>query len=131
MAPSLRSWLMALGVCAAALLHPGRASAQDVSSAPARNARGANVGWAYAWSGGVVTGPDGAMRKRNHPRVTQVAAGSVGARAGLRVGDIIVFINGRDSRSMPMFVGVKPGDTIVLRVRRGDEEREISYVWPR
>jgi S1-C subfamily serine protease len=114
-----------------ALLHPGRASAQDVSSAPASNARGANVGWAYAWSGGVVTGPDGALRKRNHPRVTQVAAGSVGARAGLRVQDVIVSINGRDSRHMPMFVGVRPGDTITLRVRRGEEEREISYVWPR
>ena len=130
MSRTLRICMIALGL-GAALLPAGQASAQTVTSAPNARARGANVGWAYSWSGGVVTGQDGAMRKRNHPRVTDVIAASVSGRAGLRVGDVVVAVNGRDSRRMPMFDGVRPGDTIVLRVRRGDEEREISYVWAR
>ena len=125
-----RLWIAA-ALCAVLVL-PGRpAAAQEAVTAAPTAARGANVGFAYAWSGGITVGPDGRMRKKHPPRVTQVVPGSVGARAGIRVGDIIVSVNGRDSRAMPMFGNLKPGETVVLRIRRGDEEREISYVWPR
>jgi S1-C subfamily serine protease len=131
MARNLQYLITAALACLA--LHGRPAAAQErVSGAPApAGARGANLGFAYAWTGGITVGPNGEMRKKNPPHVNQVVPGSVGERAGIRAGDVIVSVNGRDSRAMPMFGGVKPGDTIVLRIRRGNEEREISYLWPR
>ena len=126
-----RLWTAA-ALCAALVLHGSRpAAAQEAVTGTRTSTHGANVGFAYAWSGGFTVGRDGQMRKNSPPRVTQVVPGSASARAGIRVGDVIVSVNGRDSRAMPMFADLKPGDTVVLRIRRGDEEREISYVWPR
>lgn len=129
MSRDIRLWIAAL--CAALALHAGEAAAQEtVTSAPTGRS-GANLGFGYSVSGGLETGPNGEMRMKSHPRVNQVVPNSTSARAGLRVGDVILSVNGRDSRIVPPFGGFKPGDTIVLRIRRGDEEREVTYVWPR
>jgi hypothetical protein len=40
---------------------------------------------------------------------------------------VIVSVNGRDGRQSPLFRDLRPGSTIVMRVRRGDEEREIRF----
>jgi hypothetical protein len=67
--------------------------------------------------------------------VRSVLAGSSAERAGLRTGDVILAVNGVDSReknAWPPLVDARPGTEFTLRIRRGDEERTIrSRIDPR
>jgi membrane-associated protease RseP (regulator of RpoE activity) len=58
----------------------------------------------------------------SYARVVQVDATGPSARAGLRIGDVILSIDGVDARS-PAFAGkladLAPGDTVVVRYSRG------------
>jgi C-terminal processing protease CtpA/Prc len=115
----------ALTCCAALALHPRGASSQEVT-APVRGR--SVIEFTYGWDGGFSRGADGNVRMRDYPSVKAVVAGSPAARAGLRVGDLIVSSNGRDGRTPPLFEGIRPGTQVVLRIRRGDDEREITFV---
>jgi serine protease Do len=61
-------------------------------------------------------------------KIADITPGSGAAKAGLRIDDIILAINGtevRDSESLLAILGkTKPGDKVKLKVRRGDEELE-------
>jgi C-terminal processing protease CtpA/Prc len=64
----------------------------------------------------------------NPPTVSLVEPGSPAALAGLRVGDAIVELNGVDTRGTPLFASREPGTRYLLRIRRGNEEREVALV---
>lgn len=71
----------------------------------------------------VIIGPDGGYTP-GYPAVDHMEAGSPAEKAGLSKGDLILEVNGTDSRkagSLAFAAGVK----YVLRIRRGEEEREI------
>jgi serine protease Do len=67
-------------------------------------------------------------RASKPPTVSAVEPGSPAAQAGLRVGDAILELNGVDTRGTPLFAVQEPGTRYVLRIRRGDEEREVTLV---
>ncbi|HYW07181.1 MAG TPA: PDZ domain-containing protein [Longimicrobium sp.] len=73
-------------------------------------------------------GPNGVAQVRNYPVVRRLTANSPAARAGVLLGDQIVSANGRDGRRPPLFEDVTPGSRVVLRIRRGGDEREIAFV---
>ena len=116
---------VALAVAGAFASHPARAHAQSESS-PAR--RPSVVEFRYAWGGGIVRGADGTIRVPSYPHVLDVVPSSPAAQAGLRAGDQIVAVNGRDGMHPPLFEDVRVGTRVVLRVRRDDEEREITFI---
>jgi S1-C subfamily serine protease len=62
--------------------------------------------------------------------IKNVMPGSGAAEAGLRAGDVIVAVDGtdvRDSATVKRIIEkTKPGDVLALRIRRGDEERDVS-----
>jgi len=63
-------------------------------------------------------------------RVSEVAAGSGAAKAGLAVGDHIVSVGGFEPSSFEEFArslrSLMPGDTVQLGVRRGDQLMKVS-----
>lgn len=59
--------------------------------------------------------------------VAAVESGSNAEAAGVQVGDVLVKLNGEDI-SRNLIRNLSPGQIVKLRVRRGSEEREISYV---
>jgi predicted metalloprotease with PDZ domain len=83
--------------------------------------------------GKVVTADAGFVGSRNFDgpmAVAAVTAGSEAERAGLRVGDIILQINGRiaGQESSQDLVGLTAGDTITVKLRsRGSLERELKW----
>ncbi len=62
--------------------------------------------------------------------VTEVTPSGPAGRAGLLRGDAIVGVNGREAPANPRqwFAGLASGDALRLRVSRGDQTREISFV---
>jgi len=83
--------------------------------------------------GKVVTADAGFVSSRNFDgpmAAAAVTAGSEAERAGLRVGDIILEINGRiaGQESSQDLVGLTAGDTITVKLRsRGSVERELKW----
>jgi len=86
------------------------------------------IEFSYGWTEGPIVKPDGTAQFENYPVVKDVTPDSPASEAGVRSGDVIVSVNGRDGRSPPLFNNVRPEEPVVLRVRRGDEEREIRFV---
>lgn len=66
-----------------------------------------------------------------HPIVRSVVAGSAADAAGLKVGDVIVAVDGRDMRYEQLFPVEVAGTRYVMLVRRGEEELELVYTYPR
>ncbi len=79
---------------------------------------------------GVATEP----AKSGELKVTEVTAGSIAEKAGLRAGDVIVEIAGRRSTGLQMLRNIvqrqTPGTWLPLKVRRGGEEVEIVARFP-
>lgn len=117
--------LTLLLACAAQPALAPALSAQQAVSAPA-SGKSIGPGFAHKWEAGLVRTQAGWVG-RDYPRVTSLVEGSTAARAGVRTGDVIVSVNGRDGRQSPLFRDLRPGSNIVMRVRRGDEEREIRF----
>jgi S1-C subfamily serine protease len=116
---------------ALALALPGAACAQSGSSAEAPGR--ASLGFAY--SSNLIDDAAGAMKWADYPVVRHVYGGSPAARAGLRVGDQILRINGRDGTEPKAYHNPRIGERCTLVVQRGTQEVEISYVltartWP-
>lgn len=70
-------------------------------------------------------GPGGTMRWAHHPTIDTVDPGSPAARVGLRPGDVVLLVNGRDSREPEAMHG-EPGTVYVFRVRRGSAIRDYT-----
>lgn len=82
-----------------------------------------------AWVGLDVAGADDlrAWKKVGGLEVTQVAAGGPAARAGIRVGDILLSADGRLMRTFldweAALLDHGPGDRVQVTLRRGESER--------
>ncbi len=64
------------------------------------------------------------------PKIGRVEPGSAAARAGLKVGDVIVAVRGNPVATAESLVArimrFKAGETVQLKVKRGKEEKEIT-----
>jgi S1-C subfamily serine protease len=71
--------------------------------------------------------PPGAM-PLGKVRVTQVVTDSPAAKAGVKVGDVIVEIDGKkiDKPLQQIIASYKPGDVVKLKVERGNETPELT-----
>lgn len=92
--------------------------------------RGARLGFVYSGRPA-----DEHMRWADYPVVRHVFSGSPAQAAGLRVGDAIVRVNGRDGTEMTAYHGSRVGQTYTFVVQRGMEEVEITFTlveptWP-
>jgi S1-C subfamily serine protease len=63
----------------------------------------------------------------SQPIISSVHPGTPAARAGLATGDVILDVNGVDSRRGGALFPIV-GTAYVVRVKRGDEEREFSLI---
>lgn len=117
---------------AAALVAPATLPAQQASARQAITIRSEKPprGWiGVSWRldpNYILRAGEARTRAAGFPTVSRVEEGSPAATAGLRVGDAIVSLNGRDSRDGPLFTRIDPGTRYVIRIRRGDEEREVT-----
>jgi S1-C subfamily serine protease len=69
------------------------------------------------------------VRNMGRPVITGVRPGSPAAEAGLSAGDVILSVDGQDTEErLPNFRIATPGRRYILRVRRGEEEREVAIV---
>jgi S1-C subfamily serine protease len=74
--------------------------------------------------------PDGQWGLADFPVVTRVDSGSVSARGGFRLGDVLLTVNGRDARDARPF-RLRPGEVHwVVRVRRGNAEQDLTMEVP-
>ncbi len=103
---------------------PGQAVRRTMSRNP--GAPPANPALALGFSFGMTPGRDNSF---GYPYVKGVTKGSNADRAGLVVGDAILSVDGRDARQRQLFPGARPGARYVVRVRRGGEERELTYTF--
>lgn len=66
----------------------------------------------------------------NGAKITQVAPKSPAARAGLKANDIITYVGAKKVLGMESMMNLiqkhKPGDEVILKARRGDEEMEFK-----
>ena len=119
----LRSVLGA-ALCAVVALPLASQSAPVTVSSPPRG----DIGLVWALDPDLVLTPLGATGGTRHPTVAHVFPDSPAERAGLQVGDTILAVDGIDSREGPLFRDRTPGRRLVVRIRRGAVQREISLV---
>lgn len=74
--------------------------------------------------------PNGEPRLTDYPIVTRVDSGSVSAAAGLKLGDVLLSVNGRDGREARLFRREHGETRWVIRVRRDAEEKELVMEVP-
>jgi len=88
----------------------------------------ANRGPGWDFDIGMNPGPN---HEYGYVYVARLEPGNAAHRAGLLVGDTILTVDGRDTRrAEPLFPREVPGTRYVLRIKRGEEEREIVYIYP-
>jgi S1-C subfamily serine protease len=64
---------------------------------------------------------------KSYPIVAGVEPGSPGHHAGVLAGDVIIEVNGGDSR-VDRAMWLQPGVRYTLRLRNGEQEREVVLV---
>jgi S1-C subfamily serine protease len=74
--------------------------------------------------------PNGQWGLADYPIVSRVDSGSVSARAGFKLGDVLLTVNGRDVRDARPFRLQRGEEHWVVRVRRGTEEMELTMEVP-
>jgi hypothetical protein len=66
-------------------------------------------------------------------KVLTVDQGSVAARSGLKAGDVIVSVDGRKASNVDVVAGIlrkkRPGETLVLKIRRGESELTVPVAF--
>ena len=122
-APGVAAQRCDYGPNSTSLFATAAGSQQEARVAP--RAGSGSIGFRYEWRDVVIQRD---TRPSAFPLVSCVVVGSSAGRAGLRPGDVILSVNGRDPRQQGAFAGRTPGSRWVLRTQRGYEEREISFV---
>jgi S1-C subfamily serine protease len=61
-----------------------------------------------------------------HPIVTEVANSSPADASGIKEGDVILKVNGRDARDLDTWFVAAPGETVVVRIQRANKERDVN-----
>jgi S1-C subfamily serine protease len=64
----------------------------------------------------------------NERAITGIVSGSAAERAGLAVGDTIIRMNGLPASEQVIRAPLEPGDTVVLRIRRNGQERDVRVI---
>lgn len=82
------------------------------------------------YGGAVEVRPDGRMGLADFPVVTRVDSGSVSWRGGLRAGDVLLSVNGRDTRDARPFRRERGETSWRVRIRRDAQEEEITIEFP-
>ena len=115
----MRTHVLLIAFCAAALLAPAAAAAQD----PPRV-------FSVTVSRGMLGLYSEALRGNGlHQRiVVDVVPDSPADKAGLEKGDTLLRINGLAASPQVMSAPFEPGDTVVLRIRRDGRERDLTVV---
>ena len=85
-------------------------------------------GWlGLAYEPGIVISYDEKpIKTYDYAVITNVYECSPAAKAGFHVGDLLVVVNGRDGKILPLFDKRGPGVVHVVTVRRGKEEIELT-----
>jgi len=125
LAPHILAFTGLLLLPAAALSQSGSEPENRPRTHTNRNAGAAPPRWGFAV--GMRPGPNNTY---GYPYVHTVVKGSNAERAGLAVDDTILSVNGRDARRPPLFPVREAGTRYVLRVRRGREEMELTFIYP-
>ena len=60
-----------------------------------------------------------------YPVVTEVDGSSPADESGIKEGDVILAVNGRDARELDTWFVAAPGEEVVVRIKRADKEREV------
>lgn len=105
---------------------PGEAASATPPSGQPAQARRARAYTGLEISGSASVGPDGVVTA-SYPVVRAVHPDSPGHEAGVGTGDVIIEVNGRDSREQGA-LWWQPGVRYTLRIRTGDAEREVAMV---
>ncbi|MDQ3523336.1 MAG: PDZ domain-containing protein [Gemmatimonadota bacterium] len=100
------------------------------ATAPAARRLGFTYGWGWPEGIGTSLGPEGSTYLPTYPTVKTLEPDSPAQQAGLRIGDVILSVNGRNGRDSSLFGDLRPNTNVVLRIWREEEEREISFVPP-
>lgn len=98
---------------------------QQVEARPTPPPGHGSIGFRYEWRDALIQRE---TRPSTFPLVSCVIVGSPAERAGLRPGDIIVAVNGRDPRLRGSFAERQVGARWVVRIQRAGEERDVSFV---
>ena len=96
-----------------------------IESRPARQPGHGSIGFRYEWRDELIQRD---TRPSAMPLVSCVVVGSPAQRAGLRPGDTIVSVNGRDPRLRGSFADRRVGARWVVRIQRDGKEREVPFV---
>jgi len=111
--------VVSIAGCAHAQQTPTRVEGTHTITGSRTNPRAPTAYFGLGWGG----------REEGRPIIAVVEEGSPAARAGLTVGDVLLSVNGRDTRERgPLFPEPAPGREYRLRVKRGAEERELTLV---
>jgi S1-C subfamily serine protease len=102
------------------------AVAQEPPRGAARGMHSAYTGLDILLSARATAGPNPVVTA-GYPRVRAVYPNSPAHQAGVVAGDVIVEVDGRDSRDTGA-LWLQPGVRYTLRIRRGEEEREVAFV---
>ena len=63
-----------------------------------------------------------------YPKVNRVYCGYPAYEAGIRVGDLVLAVNGRDARQPRAIAAGRPGTILEVRIQRGQEVLELKMV---
>ena len=112
---------LALVLSASIALAPSEVAAQSRSRAndnritPIATAGCSGISWAR------VRTTDGAA----FPVVTEVDNSSPADQSGVKEGDVILAVNGRDARTLDNWFVAAPGEEVTVRIQRAGKERDI------
>jgi serine protease Do len=63
-------------------------------------------------------------------KISEVMPDTAAAKAGLKANDVVLLLGGKPVKDVPGFIESvgehKPGEEVVLRIKRGDQEKEIK-----
>ena len=113
-----------------------RAAAAEIAALAAERARDAmeNFSWPNAWSRRSVIGVQLSSDGKDGAKVVDVSPGGPAELAGIRAGDVIVMLNGKDIRGnaahevVQLLRDVEPESKVKLRVLRDGKPRDFDVV---
>jgi hypothetical protein len=117
----------------------GKATIEQVTGKPFKQFEQDWIAWmSKRTPPAMTTGPDGAFlgvqfaQENDGLKIEQVVGKSPAASAGIKAGDVIVGLNDLDVRDqqslMPILKEFKPGDSVVFKLRRGEEYLQLPLV---
>jgi len=112
---------IAFVVAATVAVAPSEVAAQTSRANPARIAPIASAGCSGVSWARVRTAEGDA-----YPVVTHVDNSSPADKGGIKEGDIILAVNGRDAREEDNWFNAAPGEEVTVRVQRADKIRDVK-----